>query len=330
MPKSKVLVTGGLGYIGSHVCKQLINKGYLPIIYDYAKPQFSYLMKNSIILDGNLQNTNLLENIITKYQPSYVIHMAASISPHESILHPEAYYDNNVVSTLSLLKAMQYTGLRKLIFSSTAAVYGLTQHVLIDETCETRPINPYGTTKLICEKMIQEIGDSCCIDRIIFRYFNAVGNDPENKVGNAKREPTSLLPIALLTAERKRDILQIYGTDYNTHDGTAIRDYIHVEDVASAHIKALELLERRSISTVLNLGTGVGYSVLDVVNMVKKVTGKTVPIVFNPRRKGDPEKTIAITSKANKLLKWQTQRNLEEMVRDSWNWMLHWNHQNSH
>ena len=319
--KISVLITGGFGYIGSHIAKMLVQQGMRPVIFNRGECKLSYIEQNCDIVTGDIRDTYLLIETIKEHEIEMVIHLGASISVPESLEKPELYYENNVGSTLSVLKAMVATGVKNIVFSSTAAVYGVPKQALIYEDFDTKPINPYGQTKLMCEKMIHDLARAHDLKYVVFRYFNAVGSDPDGDVGSLKAKPSNLFPLAMLAAMGKIDKLDIYGRDYNTHDGTAISDYIHVNDLARAHLAALPYLMVGGDNVVLNLGTGRGHSVMEVIEMVEEISGKKVAYENAPRRKGDPEKTIAVSDKAEKLLNWTAQHSLRDMVVDQWAWL---------
>jgi len=318
-----ILVTGGAGYIGSHVCKELIQQGYNPIIFDKRLTQFPYLEENTISVQGNILDTEHLTATLKEYKPEAVIHMAASIAADESVFKPDEYFENNVTGTKSVLEAMIASGIKNIIFSSTAAVYGMPEEDIVNEQSKTLPINPYGETKLTAENMIKDMARSHNLNWITFRYFNAVGSDAQKDVGNTNKEPKNLLPIILQVASDERATLNIYGSDYNTKDGTAIRDYVHVSDLATAHCKALALLKTDHKNQIINLGSGTGYTVLEMVETARKITAKEILISMQDRRAGDPEKSIASVEKAQNILSWYAQNDLNTIMKDSWDWHLH-------
>lgn len=318
--QKNILVTGGAGYIGGHVVKQLAAEGFSPFVYDLARNP--YVEKFGPLIQGDVRDTASVIKAMRDHDCAAVMHFAASISVPESVVSPQIYYDNNIVGTLSVLNAMREAGVPHIVFSSTAAVYGVPEHPLIDEDAALDPINPYGRTKLYCENMIADMGRAYGIERIIFRYFNAVGCDPEGKVGFMKAEPSNLVPLVLLTALGKRTHVDILGTDYATLDGTAIRDYVHVSDLARAHVMALRALQKDGQSHTLNLGSGAGYSVREVIEMAEAVTGRSIPTLNAPRRAGDPEKTIAVSDKAYDVLGWRAQHSMEDMIKTAWDWYI--------
>uniref|UniRef100_A0A7V4JQW1 UDP-glucose 4-epimerase n=1 Tax=Thermodesulfobacterium geofontis TaxID=1295609 RepID=A0A7V4JQW1_9BACT len=320
--KAKALLTGGAGYIGSHVAKLLINYGYDVIIIDNlfsSQPQKIY---------GKLYKLDLREEIevlevIKKEKPDVVLHFAGFISVPESIEKPFLYYENNVGNTIRLLSAMKRAGVKNFLFSSSAAVYGIPDIVPIPEIAELKPINPYGETKVIIEKILRDMAKAGEINYISLRYFNVAGADPEGELGPNYKQPTHLIIRALKVALGEFPYLEIYGTDYPTPDGTCIRDYIHVMDLATAHLLALDYLLSKGESVVLNCGYGKGYSVKEVISVVKKVTGIDFKVIETKRRAGDPPILIADNTRIKEILKWEPKYDsLETIIKDSWKWEL--------
>lgn len=249
------------------------------------------------------------------------MHFAALIAVGESVENPEIYYRNNVSGSLTLLQTMRELGVKKIIFSSTAAVYGLPTIVPITETAKEQPINPYGETKLIVERMLRDFGAAYDLDWTALRYFNAAGADPLGEIGEAHNPETHLIPIILESAQGKRESLTVYGTDYDTPDGTCLRDYIHVSDLADAHVGALERLMRGGTSGAYNLGNGAGFSVREVIESAERVTGRVVPVRYGPRREGDPVALVADARRAMQELSWRPKiSSLDEIIRTAWKW----------
>ncbi|MCS5709112.1 UDP-glucose 4-epimerase GalE [Candidatus Berkiella cookevillensis] len=317
-----VLVTGGAGYIGCHVVKDLLkNNAYNVIVFDNLSSGYADLVQQAKLVVGDLQNSDLLCNVLIQEKITAVMHLAAKTSVPESIADPEIYYDNNTMGTLSLLSACKKAQIPHFIFSSTAAVYGLPTESYVQESSPTAPINPYGHSKLMGEQMIKDFANAYAMKFVILRYFNVAGADPEGKLGQRSKKAEHLIKVALEAACGKRTALPIFGTDYPTPDGTCVRDFIHVSDIAHAHIEALNYLQNKGQSTILNCGYGQGYSVKDVVKTVEKIAGVHLKTENAPRREGDSPSVIATNEKIKKILKWQPQFNdLEFIVKTAYNW----------
>jgi UDP-glucose-4-epimerase GalE len=319
---SYVVVTGGAGYIGSQTCKALKAAGYTPVVYDSLHAGKISSVKWGPLVVGELNDRAKLDKLFDEYHPVGVIHFAALIAVGESVKDPSKYYWTNVVGTLTLLDAVKDHTIPAFIFSSSAATYGIPETSLVNEDSPQNPINPYGNTKLIGEKMINDFAEAYKIPYICFRYFNAAGADLDNELGqNNVEQATHLIPLVLQTAAKKRTHVDIYGTDFPTPDGTGVRDYIHVVDLADAHVLALKHLLDGHESLILNLGTGHGYSVKEVIDATKKITGCEIPVAYRSRRAGDPPALIADTTQAKNLLGWEPHHSdLETIIRTSWNW----------
>ena len=299
-----ILVTGGAGYIGSHVVLDLLDSGHEVTVLDDLSLGFE---KNVDVRAKFIRGSTLSEqDLKTAFStgPDAVIHLAAWKAAGESMVHPEKYSINNIIGTLKLLMAMVDSGVQKMIFSSSAAIYGYPEYLPVDEKHRTDPINYYGYTKLAIEENLRWYSRLKGISFVSLRYFNAAGYDSKNRVTEPEQNPQNLLPIVMEVAAGKRDKLEIYGDDYNTADGTCIRDYIHVSDLASAHTKAIQFLQREGKDLLVNLGTGCGHSVLDVVREAKQITKHPIPSEFVERRPGDPEELIASFEMATDVLKW--------------------------
>jgi len=319
--KPFVLVTGGAGYIGSHTCKALHEAGFIPVTYDSLVVGKKEAVKWGPLVVGDLSDRKKLDAVLEEYQPVGVIHFAALTAVGESVTEPSKFYWNNVVGSLNLLDAVRDHHLAIFIFSSSAATYGIPLKSKIDESCTLSPINPYGNTKWMVEKILQDFEQAYGIRYVSFRYFNAAGADLGGELGPHVKGATHLIPIVIQVGMKKRQILEIYGTDYPTSDGTAIRDYIHVSDLADAHVLALKYLLNGNKSMTLNLGTGHGYSVKEVVESAKKVMLCDIPHVYSARRAGDPPALIADAEKAKKLLGWEAKNSdLETLIRTAWEW----------
>jgi UDP-glucose-4-epimerase GalE len=316
-----VLVTGGAGYIGSHTAKALAHSHYRPVVIDDLSTGHAHNVKWGTLVRGNLSDTALVRRALKEHKIESVVHFAGSALLGESVSHPLSYFQNNAGGTFSLLAAMLDVGVKDIVFSSTCATYGMPQAVPITEDQLQKPINPYGESKLTIERALYWMGQARQLRWVALRYFNAAGADLESELGEEHEHETHLIPLAIGAALKQRERLQIFGTDYPTPDGTAIRDYIHVADLASAHICALQYLNRGGESRAFNLGTGKGASVREVIAMVEKVSGQTVPKIEAPRRPGDPPILVANPELARELLRWEPRySSLETIVESAWHW----------
>jgi UDP-glucose 4-epimerase len=319
--KKKILVTGGAGYIGSHTVKQLGEAGYDIVIYDNLSTGFSKNITHGSLIVGDLKDKDLLYRTFSQHQFEAVLHFAASISVPESLEYPVKYYQNNTLNTLNLLECCHLFKIPKFIFSSTAAVYGQPTKNPIDEQTPTNPLNPYGSSKLMSEKMIQDIANSSGMRYVILRYFNVAGADPSGNLGQLNPHGSHLIKMACDAVLGRKPFVKIFGIDYPTHDGTGIRDYIHVYDLARAHLDALTYLNQGNPSEILNCGYGQGYSVRDVLKVMKKVSGVDFPIIETERREGDPASVIAFSDRIKKVLGWKPEYNdLEIITKSSLEW----------
>jgi UDP-glucose 4-epimerase len=317
----KILITGGAGYIGSHVVRALGDAGHDLAVYDNLSTGHEWAILSGRLIRGDLADKRFVTETLNAFRPAAVIHFAASIQVEESIRKPLAYYRNNVINTLNLLGAMQVTGVRHFIYSSTAAVYGIPAKIPVDEQAPLAPINPYGASKMMIERVLADLSTATDFRYSALRYFNVAGADPEGRIGQAYSEATHLITRALKTAKGESPKLTVYGTDYPTPDGTCIRDYIHVDDLASAHLLALERLNKNGETTIMNCGYGYGYSVREVVAAVRKVTGIGFSIEETGRRAGDPPALVADSGLLRHLTGWQPQYNaLEFIIRTAWDW----------
>lgn len=320
MPES-ILVTGGAGYIGSHTCKALHAAGYLPVAYDSLVHGHRELVKWGPLVEADLADVETLAREIREHDVAAVIHFAGFTFVGESMSDPGKYFNNNFANTITLLDAMVANGVERIVFSSTAAVYGLPQSVPITEDHPLDPINPYGESKLCVERMLKWYARAHRLKAIALRYFNAAGADLECELGEEHEPETHLLPLVIATALGRRKRLEVYGNDYPTHDGTAVRDYIHVVDLAAAHVRALEYLRSGGDSIALNLGTGQGHSVRQVVAAVERVASSTVAARDAPRREGDPAILIADATRARSELDWTPRySDLATIVETAWRW----------
>ncbi|MGD9617211.1 MAG: UDP-glucose 4-epimerase GalE [Alphaproteobacteria bacterium] len=316
-----ILVTGGAGYVGSHACKTLAAAGYRPVVYDSLSRGHRGAVKWGKLIEGDLHDRDRLVAAMRSNRVEAVMHFAAFAYVGESVTCPELYYRNNVVGTLSLLDAMHEAGVATIVFSSTCAVYGIPETVPIRETTAKAPLNPYGETKLAIERALHWHGAAHGLRYAALRYFNAAGADPDGEIGEDHDPETHLIPLVLRAALGRDEALRIFGTDYPTRDGTAIRDYIHVTDLADAHVRALARLAGGGGSMELNLGTGGGHSVCEVVAAAERITGRKVPRYEAPRRPGDPPELVADARLAQAQLDWRPQHSdLDTIIRTALAW----------
>ncbi len=321
MSRPSVVVTGGAGYIGSHACKALARAGYLPVAYDNLCYGHEWAVKWGPLERGDILDRPRLEEVLIKYQPDAVMHFAAFAYVSESVTDPGKYYRNNVAGSLNILEAVRDLRIPRFVFSSTCATYGLPEKLPIREDTPQAPINPYGASKLMVERMLMDCGNAHGLVWTALRYFNAAGADPDCQIGEDHEPETHLIPLVLDAASGRRAHVTIFGTDYDTPDGTCIRDYIHVTDLADAHVLALQAIESGIAPDAYNLGNGRGFSVREVINAVEKVTALNVPVIVGERRAGDPAALVSDASKAHKTLGWQPKIcNLDEIVRTAWAW----------
>lgn len=320
-----ILVCGGAGYIGSHINKQLNKEGYETIVFDNLVYGHREAVKWGTFVKGDLANISDIEEVFEKHRIDVVFHFAAYAYVGESLEEPEKYYYNNVVNTLNLLNVMRRYGCTRIIFSSTCATYGEPEIVPVTEDMLQNPINPYGRTKLMVEKIFRDYQKAYGLQFVVLRYFNAAGADPDGEIGESHEPETHIIPLVLDAASGKRADIKVFGIDYDTPDGSCIRDYIHVTDLADAHLKAMHYLENGNHGDFFNLGNAVGTSVLEVIDSVKRVTLKDFRVVLTERRLGDPAKLVGSSEKAQKVLGWKPQYgDIDIIVRHAWNW-----HQNA-
>jgi len=322
LKKNNILVIGGAGYIGSHMVHTLLDHGLAPVIFDNLTTGHRRLVPTKVpFIKGDLRNPRDIERAFRSSKIDAVIHFAAASLVPESMIDPLKYYDNNVIAFVHLLAAMRRFKVKKLVFSSTAAVYGEPKRIPIQEDDDKNPTNPYGRSKLMMEKIIEDTakayGD---IQYIILRYFNVAGAHPQGATGECHHPETHLIPNILKAIKGQKKELVIYGDDYPTKDGSCVRDYIHVQDLCEAHLLALEAFDRGIKNNYFNLGTQDGYSNLEVLRAVEEVTRKKVNYRIGPRRPGDPAKLVASARKAQKILGWKTRRGLLDIVRTAWDW----------
>jgi len=317
----RVLVCGGAGYIGSHTAKLLAQRGHTPVVYDDLSYGHDWAVKWGPLERGDLGDAARLKEVIQRHQIEAVVHFAAFIQVGESVQLPAKYYRNNFVNTLTLLETMVETGVRDIIFSSTAATYGMPEQMPIPESEKQLPINPYGESKLFVEYALRSFAKAHGIRWVVFRYFNAAGADPDCEIGEDHTPESHLIPLIIQAALGQRPHISVFGTDYPTKDGTCVRDYIHICDLAEAHVTALDYLRNGGEPTALNLGTGEGYTVREVIQAVERVSGKPVPVADHPRRDGDSASLVADARRAREVLGWEPKlSHIDDLVRTAWRW----------
>lgn len=319
-----ILVCGGAGYIGSHINKALHQEGYETVVFDSLIYGHWEAVKWGTFVKGDLANPDDLEAVFRDHDIDAVFHFAAFTYVGESVEDPEKYYYNNVGNTLNLLKVMRKHGCNKIIFSSTCATYGEPEKLPLTEDMPQHPINPYGATKLMVERIFKDYHAAYGLEFVVLRYFNAAGADPDGEIGESHNPETHLIPLVLDAASGKRADIKVFGTDYDTPDGSCIRDYVHVTDLASAHLLALHHLEAGKGSDFFNLGNAQGTSVLEVVEAARRVTGKDFKATITERRPGDPPKLVGSSEKAMRVLGWRPRfADIDAIVKHAWNWHRH-------
>lgn len=316
-----ILVCGGAGYIGAHMVRCLLAQGRPVLVFDNLSSGHRGAVAGARLVEGDLRDRSALQAIFAEHRIAAVMHFCARSLVGESMVQPYAYYDNNVVGTLNLLAAMQQAGVGKLVFSSTAAVFGHPLAEVIDEDHPTVPINPYGASKLMVERMLADAAGAYGLRSVALRYFNAAGADPGGAIGESHDPETHLIPNVLRSALGHGTGLKVFGTEYSTPDGTCIRDYIHVIDLATAHLQALHFMEDHSGAYTFNLGNGQGFSVLEIIASARRVTGMDIPFEVAPRREGDPAVLIASSRKAREVLGWRPEyTDIEHIISTAWRW----------
>ena len=321
--RKRVLVTGGAGYVGSHACKALARAGYLPVVYDNLSRGHAWAVKWGPLERGDLLNPARLATVIRKHRPFAVLHFAALAYVGESVEDPLRYYRNNVGGTINLLEAMRDASVNKLVFSSTCAVYGAPKKIPIPEDHPQAPLNPYGHSKRTVEQMLADSAAAHGLRSVSLRYFNAAGADTENEIGEVHDPETHLIPLVLEAAAGLRPGLTIHGADYPTRDGTCVRDYVHVSDLADAHVSALGYLAKHKGAAAFNLGNGTGFTVREVIAAVERVTGRKVPFREGPRRPGDPPSLVGNAASARRKLGWKPRHaDLAVIIGTAWRWLL--------
>ena len=318
-----ILVTGGAGYIGSHTCKLLHAEGYTPVAMDNLVYGHESSVKWGPLVKGDINDPILLDKVFKRYSPAAVIHFAAFAYVGESVAEPEKYYQNNVGATLTLLGAMRRNGCSHIVFSSSCATYGLPDSLPISETHAQNPINPYGRSKLMVEQILRDYDQAYGVKSVALRYFNAAGADMDGEVGEDHTPETHLIPLTIYAALGLQPHIRVFGTDYDTEDGTAVRDYVHVADLAEAHVQSLKFLAHRQTGLEINLGTGRGCSVMEIIKEVQQLSSVEFPVIFEQRRQGDPPILVAATGKAKQLLGWQPSRSdRHTIISSAWNWHI--------
>jgi UDP-glucose-4-epimerase GalE len=321
MPRNNILVTGGAGYIGSHAVKALVRNGLQPVVLDNLVAGNRSAAKWGHLIEGDISDEALIRQVIARYQIRAVIHFAGSAYIGESMQNPRKYFRNNVTKSLQFLDAILDGGVQQIVFSSTCATYGIPKYLPIDENHPQLPVNPYGESKLFIEKTLKWYGQTHGIRSVLLRYFNAAGADPDGEVGESHKPETHLIPNTIRAALGFTPGITVFGTDFPTPDGTPVRDYVHVTDLADAHVRALSYLEAGGQTAAFNLGTGTGYSVRDVIRSVERIAGHGVCVVEEARRPGDPAALIASADEAKRVLGWNANfRSLDEIVATAWQW----------
>jgi UDP-arabinose 4-epimerase len=316
-----VLVTGGAGYVGAHACKALAAAGYAPVVYDNLGHGHEQAVQWGPLERGDIADRARLDEVFDRHRPDAVMHFAAFIAVGESVSDPGKYYRNNVAGTLNLLQAMVDHKVGRFVFSSTAAIFGTPEKVPISEDEPQTPINPYGRSKLMVEQMLADMEQAHGLKAVMLRYFNAAGASPDGEIGECHDPETHLIPLALDAAAGKGPALTVFGEDYPTPDGTCIRDYIHVGDLADAHVRALDYLTKNGATRGFNLGTGAGVSVREILDAIERVTGRPVPHLFGPRREGDPPVLVSDPSRAGSELGWSpAMSDIDTIIATAWAW----------
>jgi UDP-glucose 4-epimerase len=315
-----ILVAGGAGYIGSHTCLDLSNKGFRPIVYDNLSNGHAEFVKWGPLEIGDIRDRKRLDKVLQEYKPQAIIHFAGAIEVGESVRDPGSYYDNNVVGAITLLRAAQAAGIDKIVFSSTCATYGIPSCIPMNEAHPQLPINPYGRSKLVVEQILQDLDRYQGFRSFILRYFNAAGADPDGRIGEWHSPETHAIPIAMDAALGRRSHFQVLGTDYDTRDGSCVRDFVHVLDLADAHTRAVEHLLSKGKSHALNLGTGHGTTVKELIEAVKGVVGRSFDVRYGPRREGDSPALVADNALAQATIGWSPRHDLQSIIDTAWNW----------
>ncbi|WP_292078117.1 MULTISPECIES: UDP-glucose 4-epimerase GalE [Brevundimonas] len=317
---STILVTGGAGYVGSHACLALSRAGFTPVVYDNLSNGHAAFVQWGELEIGDIRDGARLDAVIARHRPVAVLHFAALIEVGESVKAPGRFYDNNVVGALTLIEAARRGGIGAMVFSSTCATYGDPVYLPMDEAHPQAPLNPYGRSKLMVEQALADYSTYAGFRSVCLRYFNAAGADEEGRIGERHHPETHAIPLALQTALGQRQGFRLFGDDYDTRDGTAVRDYVHVMDLADAHVRALKYLLDGGETTVFNLGTGAGTTVRELIDAIRRTTNRPFPVETAPRRPGDAPCLVADNSRAREVLGWRPTRTLDDIVRTAWRW----------
>ena len=320
MTQKKVLVVGGAGYFGSHTCLVLAERGYAPVVFDNLSNGHAEFVRWGPLEEGDIRDRKRLDEVFAKHRPDAVLHFAALIEVGESVKDPVSFYENNVGGALNLLAAVLSAGVDAFVFSSTCATYGLPERVPMDETHPQAPINPYGRTKWIIEQALKDYGTYKGLRSVMLRYFNAAGADPEGRIGEWHSPETHAVPLAIEAAFGRRDGFKVFGSDYDTRDGTCVRDYIHVLDLADAHVRAVDYLLGGGQTVELNLGTGTGTTVKELLAAISAVSGKPFPVEYVGRRDGDSTSLVADNARAREVLGWEPRYGLGDIIGSAWKW----------
>lgn len=316
-----ILIVGGAGYIGSHVNKELNKRGYETIVYDNLIYGHREAVKGRTFEYGDLRDTTKLEEVFNKYDIEAVFHFAAFAYVGESVTNPSKYYNNNVAATINLLDVMVRHNVKFFVFSSTCATYGQPDKMPITEDMPQKPINPYGASKLMVERILEDYETAYGLHSVCLRYFNAAGDDLDGEIGESHTPETHIIPLILDAALGKRECIKVFGTDYDTPDGSCVRDYIHVLDLADAHIRALDYMKKENVSNRFNLGTSNGTSVIEMIEAAKKITGVDFKVVYDERRPGDPAELVGSNIKAKEVLGWEPRySDIDTILKTAWNW----------
>ena len=315
-----VLVAGGAGYVGSHVCLALAQAGFTPVVYDNLSNGHAAFVQWGALEEGDIRDAARLDEVIALHRPIALLHFAALIEVGESVRQPGRFYENNVAGTITLIEAARRGGIEHMVFSSTCATYGDPVHLPMDETHPQAPLNPYGRSKLMIEQVLADYSTYAGFRSVCLRYFNAAGADEAGRIGERHEPETHAIPLALQTALGQRSGFKLFGDDYDTRDGTAVRDYIHVADLADAHVRALTYLLEDGETTVFNLGTGAGTTVKELIEAIRRTTNRPFEVEIVARRPGDAPCLVADNSRARDVLGWRPTRSLDEIVRSAWRW----------
>lgn len=317
---TKILLVGGAGYIGAHACLDLSAKGFTPVVYDNLSKGHAGFVRWGVLEEGDIADRKRLDEVLAKHRPAAIVHFAALAEVGESVKDPLSFFETNVSGTINLLAAAQAASVDKVVFSSTCATYGIPEATPMVETHRQQPINPYGQSKLMVERVLGELDRYSGLRSVSLRYFNAAGADPEGRIGEWHTPETHVIPLAIEAALGRRAAFRIFGSDYDTRDGTCVRDFVHVMDLADAHSRAVEYLLDGGHSIALNLGTGNGTTVRELLEAIERVAGRPVPTEYGDRREGDPPALVADNRLAGQVLGWQPSHDLASIISTAWKW----------